>query len=139
MRLYFFAPSHHSRRVLAVINTLGLQVDLDHRDLTKGEHLTPEIKALNPNGFLPILVDGDFALFESNAIMQYLADSQNEIVDSESQEMKMTEDQGNGRYVYRQELPCTRPGRYGLTARVVPRGSDWSSTMPGFTTWANGA
>ena len=78
MRLYFFAPSHHSRRVLAVINTLGLQVDLDHRDLTKGEHLTPEIKALNPNGFLPILVDGDFALFESNAIMQYLADSQNE-------------------------------------------------------------
>lgn len=78
MKLYYFAPSHHSRRVLAVINHLGLQVDLDHRDLTKGEHQTPEIEALNPGGLLPILVDGDFALFESNAIMQYLADLQAE-------------------------------------------------------------
>ncbi|MBT3294572.1 MAG: alpha-glucan family phosphorylase [Verrucomicrobia bacterium] len=68
-----------------------------------------------------------------------LADSQNEIVESEVREMEMAEEQGNGRYVYRQELPCPRPGRYGLTARVVPSGSDWSSTMPGFTTWANGA
>ena len=68
-----------------------------------------------------------------------IADSHNEIVESEVKEMTMAEEQGNGRYVYRQELPCSRPGRYGLTARVVPKGSDWSSTMPGYTTWANGA
>ncbi|MBL7076536.1 MAG: alpha-glucan family phosphorylase [Kiritimatiellae bacterium] len=68
-----------------------------------------------------------------------LADSQNEIVESELKRMEMAEDQGEGRYVYRQELPCQRPGRYGLTARAVPRGRDWSSTMPGYTTWANGA
>ncbi|MDP6490389.1 MAG: alpha-glucan family phosphorylase [Kiritimatiellia bacterium] len=68
-----------------------------------------------------------------------IADSHNEIVESEVREMTMAEEQGNGRYVYRQELPCNRPGRYGLTARVVPKGLDWSSTMPGYTTWANGA
>lgn len=78
MKLYYFAPSHHSRRVLAVINQLGLEVVLDHRDLTKGEHKTPEIEALNPNGFLPILTDGDLRLYESNAIMQYLANQQAE-------------------------------------------------------------
>ncbi|NQU39698.1 MAG: alpha-glucan family phosphorylase [Lentisphaerae bacterium] len=83
---------------------------------------------------------GDLKPDEVDVEVYYgLADSKNEIIDSESLAMAMTEDQGDGRYVYRQELPCKRPGRYGLTARVVPRGSDWSSTMPGFTTWANGA
>jgi len=67
-----------------------------------------------------------------------IADSHNEIVESELRKMNMAEEQGNGRYVYRQELPCERPGRHGLTARVVPKGSDWSSTVPGYTTWANG-
>ncbi len=68
-----------------------------------------------------------------------IADSRNEIVESEVKEMAMAEEQGKGRYVYRQELRCNRPGHYGLTARVVPKGLDWSSTMPGYTTWANGA
>lgn len=72
--LYCFAPSHHSRRVLAVAHSLGVTLKTEHRDLSKGEHRTADILAMNPNGWLPILVDGDVTLFESNAIMQYLAD-----------------------------------------------------------------
>jgi glutathione S-transferase len=43
-------------------------------DLSKGEHKTPEFLRLNPNGKIPILVDRGFQLWESHAIMQYLAD-----------------------------------------------------------------
>lgn len=39
-----------------------------------GEHLTDEFRALNPNGKLPVLVDGDFVLFESVAICHYLTE-----------------------------------------------------------------
>jgi len=76
MKLFYFAPSHHSRRVLAVIHHLGLEVELEHRDLPSGQHRTPDIQALSPNGMLPLLVDGDVVVAESNAIMQYLADRQ---------------------------------------------------------------
>ena len=42
-------------------------------DLSRGEQRTPDYLALNPTGRTPTLVDGDFVLWESNAIMQYLA------------------------------------------------------------------
>jgi starch phosphorylase len=85
------------------------------------------------------VVLGDLKPDEIDVQVYYgLADSRNEIVESEVHEMEMAEDRGHGHYVYRQTLPCVRPGRYGLTARVVPRGPDWLTTMPGFTTWANG-
>src|SRR5262249_41587751 len=41
-------------------------------DLTKGQQRAPEYLALNPTGRTPVLVDGDFILWESNAILQYL-------------------------------------------------------------------
>lgn len=66
-------------------------------------------------------------------------DAENRIIESLSDSMVMQESRGEGAYVYRQELDCTGSGRYGLSARVIPRGADWSHVMPGFMTWANGA
>ena len=43
-------------------------------DLLKGEHKGPEYQRLNPNGKVPLLDDDGFMLWESHAIMQYLAD-----------------------------------------------------------------
>ena len=42
-------------------------------DAFKGENRTPQYLALNPTGRTPTLVDGDFVLWESDAILQYLA------------------------------------------------------------------
>jgi glutathione S-transferase len=44
-------------------------------DLDKGENKTPAFLALNPHGKVPVLVDGDFALPESNAILWYIAET----------------------------------------------------------------
>ena len=73
MKLYYFPYSHNSRKVLAVIHHLGLAPTLQMVDLVKGEQLTPEFIRLNPNHKTPTLEDGNFVLWESNAIMQYVA------------------------------------------------------------------
>lgn len=72
MKLYHFPISPNSRRVLAVIHYLNLECELQVVDLSKGEQMNESFLKLNPNHMIPTLVDGDFVLWESNAIMQYL-------------------------------------------------------------------
>ena len=73
MKLYGFPPSPNTWKVRAVAAHLGLTFELEFVDLTKGQSHTPAYLALNPTGRTPVLVDGDFKLWESTAIMQYLA------------------------------------------------------------------
>lgn len=73
MKLYINPLSPNVRRARLTAAVLGLRLDETVLDFTKGEHKTPEYLALNPNGAVPTLVDGDFVLTESRAIMQYLA------------------------------------------------------------------
>ena len=74
MILHTFPPSPNSVKVMAVIHETGADVDVRIVDLTKGESMTPEFKAINPNGKIPTLEDGDFVLWESQAIMVYIAE-----------------------------------------------------------------
>jgi glutathione S-transferase len=73
MKLYHNPLSPNVRRVRLTAAVLGLELEEKKLDFAKGEHKTPEYLALNPNGAVPTLVDGDFVLTESRAIMQYLA------------------------------------------------------------------
>jgi glutathione S-transferase len=73
MKLYYFPPSPNTRKAHAVAIHLGLPIDLKLVDLQKGEQRTPEFLQLNPTGRTPVLQDGEFILWESTAIMQYLA------------------------------------------------------------------
>lgn len=73
IELYVFPPSPRAFKVLAVANHLGLDYELRFLDLPKGTHKTPQYAALNPNVRMPTLKDGDYVLWESNAIGQYLA------------------------------------------------------------------
>jgi glutathione S-transferase len=75
MRLYHHPMSGNARRVRLAAAELGVPLDLVLVDLTKGEQKAPAYLALNPAGRVPLLEDGDFRLSESNAIMEYLADS----------------------------------------------------------------
>lgn len=74
MKLYAVVGSGNCRKVQATANKLGIDLDVEYLDFFAGELTTPEYLKLNPNGRVPALTDGDFTLWESNAIMQYLAD-----------------------------------------------------------------
>ena len=60
----------------------------------------------------------------------------NEIIRSHTAVMELSEDLGNGYYNYKYCLHCNMAGRFGLTARIIPVGNDWSHSMPGFICWA---
>jgi glutathione S-transferase len=73
MKLYGFPPSPNTWKVRALAAHLGVPLELEFVDLSKGAQHAPAYLALNPTGRTPTLVDGDFKLWESNAILQYVA------------------------------------------------------------------
>jgi len=73
MKLYSFPPSPNTWKVRAVAAHLGIPLEVEFVDLTKGASHSPDYLAINPTGRTPALVDGDFKLWESVAIMQYVA------------------------------------------------------------------
>ncbi len=73
MRLYTTSLSSSARRVRLTAHVLGIPLDLVEVDLLN-EADRNRLREINPNGKLPVLEDGDFTLWESCAIMQYLAD-----------------------------------------------------------------
>ncbi len=71
MKLYSIHNSNNCRRVNATIQHLGLAVEVVEQAM--GDLKKPEFLACNPNGKVPTFVDGDLMLWESRAIMQYVA------------------------------------------------------------------
>jgi glutathione S-transferase len=67
------STSINVRKVLWTLDELGL--DYEHEQWGSGHRDTnvPEFTALNPNAMVPVLRDGEFVLWESNAICRYLA------------------------------------------------------------------
>lgn len=72
MKLYMHPFSQHCRRVLMLCQELALDVECALVALDRGEHKTENYLRLSRTGRIPLLVDGDFRLAESHAIMRYL-------------------------------------------------------------------
>ena len=68
MDFYTNPLSPNCRKVDAVAKQLGIPLNEKQVDVIKGGTKTPEYLALNPNGMVPTLVDGDVVILESNAI-----------------------------------------------------------------------
>jgi glutathione S-transferase len=67
------ANSVNVQKVLWCLSELDLAFTRIDAGMAFGRNQEPDYLAMNPNGRVPTLVDGDFVLWESNAIMRYLA------------------------------------------------------------------
>jgi glutathione S-transferase len=73
MKLYGTPPTR-LLRALWLVNELGIDCERMPVDMSRGEHVSPAMRALNPAGKVPFLVDGDAVITESCAIQLYLAE-----------------------------------------------------------------
>jgi glutathione S-transferase len=70
----YWDPGSANMAPHAVLEEIGCPYELVLVDLTKGEHKRPDYLKLNPNARVPTLVDGDRVMYESAAIVIYLAE-----------------------------------------------------------------
>ena len=71
---FYFNLSPNPIKVALLLEELGLPYLPIPVDPRKGEQFTPEYLAVNPNAKVPAIVDGETAVFDSNAILLYLAE-----------------------------------------------------------------
>lgn len=74
LRILGRVTSINVRKVLWTADELGLTYAREDWGLPLRDPDVPEFRTLNPNAQVPVLIDGDFVLWESHAIMRYLAE-----------------------------------------------------------------
>ncbi len=77
LTIYGSDLSAPANKVRFAANAIGIKYEYKRVDLRAGEHFKPEFLAVNPIGKVPAIDDEGFRMFESNAIMRYLADKHN--------------------------------------------------------------
>ena len=75
MKLYSFFRSGTSHRLRIALNLKGVQAEYIPVDLRTEEHLGEVFKAVNPQGFVPALVDDQLVLTQSPAIIEWLEEA----------------------------------------------------------------
>jgi glutathione S-transferase len=75
LRILGRTTSINVRKVLWTADLIGIPYENEPWGLPVRDPNVPEFLALNPNAQVPVIVDGDYVLWESNAIMRYLAES----------------------------------------------------------------
>ena len=72
LKLYDNPLSGNSYKSRLLLNHLGVEYERINVDIFKGEQNDPKFAALNPNKKIPVLVDEDFVIWESNALLFYI-------------------------------------------------------------------
>ena len=71
---FYYAPAPNPLKVALLLEELGEPYEVVPIDTRKGEQFTPAFRAINPNSKTPALEDGAAKVFDSNAILLYLAE-----------------------------------------------------------------
>ena len=74
LQLHYY-PGNASMAPHLLLEELGVAYELKLVDRTQQAHKSAEYLLLNPNGLIPVLVDGDLVLYETAAICLHLLDT----------------------------------------------------------------
>ncbi len=84
MLKFFYNAAPNPMKVALLLEELGLAYEAIPVDTRKGEQFKPEFLAVNPNAKVPAVVDGNVTIFDSNAILLFLADRAKQFVDTDA-------------------------------------------------------
>jgi starch phosphorylase len=145
----FYQPALREHPVLLRDNAQRARLLGEHfdrlRSLWKGVRISPprserDMSSLHVGDSYKVCSDVELGALTPDEVeveaYYGLANPENRPTASRTQSMVVAQDFGDGRYLYECEIACDQTGRYGLTARVTPKGTDWRSVVPGFITWA---
>jgi len=79
----YLAGTPNGHKISIMLEEIGCEYNFKRIRLSKKEQKSPEFLALNPNGRIPVIVDhdnDDFAVFETGAILIYLADKYQQLI-----------------------------------------------------------
>ena len=85
MLKFYFNGSPNPTKVALFLEEAGLPYEAIAVDTRKGDQFKPAFLAVNPNGKVPAIVDGEVAVFDSNAILLYLAEKTGKFLPPASQ------------------------------------------------------
>lgn len=74
MLKFYYSLAPNPMKVALFLEEAGLEYEAIPVDTRKGQQHMPEFKALNPNAKVPVIVDGEATVFDSNGILLYLAE-----------------------------------------------------------------
>ena len=84
----YTAATPNGHKVSIALEELGLEYRVHPLDFNKKEQKAPDYLKINPNGRIPAIIDrdaGDFAVFESGAILLYLAEKTGQLLPADAQ------------------------------------------------------
>jgi len=85
---FYYHPSPNPAKVALFLEEAGLQYEVVPVDTRKGEQFEPAFLSINPNGKTPALTDGDAKIFDSTAILLYLARKSGQFLSEDTDEAR---------------------------------------------------
>src|SRR5690606_20011150 len=123
-------------KVLWALDELGLGYEREDWGLPLRDPKVPEFLALNPNGQVPVVIDGEFVLWESNAILIYLAEREGQLLPEQLelralalQWLGWQASELNPPWGYAVNALIRKTARYDDPARIADSMARWSAKM----------
>lgn len=85
---FYYHPSPNPAKVALLLEEAGMSYQVVPVDTRKGEQHSAEFLAINPNAKTPAIVDGDTRVFDSNAILLYLAEKSGQFLPDNKPEQR---------------------------------------------------